>query len=42
LNKEHGKTILLVTHDRETAESISDRMIYLLDGKIIEDKKIAP
>jgi putative ABC transport system ATP-binding protein len=41
LSKEHGKTILLVTHDRETAERISDRMIYLLDGKIIEDKKIS-
>ena len=40
LNKEQGKTILLVTHDRETAESISDRMIYLLDGKIMEDKRI--
>jgi len=40
LNKEQGKTILLVTHDRETAEKISDRMIYLLDGKILEDKKI--
>jgi putative ABC transport system ATP-binding protein len=40
LNKEHGKTILLVTHDRETAESISDRIIYLLDGKIVEDVKI--
>jgi len=41
LNKEHGKTILLVTHDKETAENISDRMIYLLDGKIVEDKKIS-
>jgi putative ABC transport system ATP-binding protein len=40
LNKEQGKTILLVTHDRETAESISDRMIYLFDGKIIENKTI--
>ncbi len=40
LNEEQGKTILLVTHDRETAEKISDRMISLLDGKILEDKKI--
>ena len=40
LNKKQGKTILLVTHDKETAESISDRMIYLLDGKIIENKQI--
>jgi putative ABC transport system ATP-binding protein len=41
LNKQNGKTIFLVTHDRETAESISDRMIYLLDGKIIENNKIS-
>ena len=40
LNKEQGKTILLVTHDQDTAEKISDRMIYLLDGKIVKDKKI--
>jgi len=41
LNKEQGKTILLVTHDSETAEGISDRMIFLLDGKIIENRKIS-
>jgi len=40
LNKQQGKTILLVTHDRDMAESISDRLICLLDGKIIEDIKI--
>lgn len=40
LNKEHGKTILLVTHDRDNAEKISDRIICLLDGRILEDKKI--
>ena len=42
LNKEQGKTILLVTHDQGTAEKISDRMIYLLDGKIIKDQRIKP
>ena len=40
LNKEQGKTILLVTHDQDTAEKISDRMIYLLDGKIVKDNII--
>lgn len=33
LNKEHGKTIIMVTHDLETAEAISDRIIKLKDGK---------
>ena len=40
LNKEQNKTILLVTHDNEAAEDVSDRVILLLDGKIIENKKI--
>lgn len=40
LNKEQNKTILLVTHDSQTAEDVSDRVILLLDGKIIESKKI--
>ncbi|NQT27531.1 ABC transporter ATP-binding protein [candidate division KSB1 bacterium] len=33
-----GITILMVTHDAVSAESISDRMIRLLDGYVEEDK----
>lgn len=35
LNKERGLTILMVTHDRESAEIISDRIITLKDGGIV-------
>jgi putative ABC transport system ATP-binding protein len=35
LNRERGLTILMVTHDRETAEAISDRIITLKDGGIV-------
>jgi putative ABC transport system ATP-binding protein len=35
LNRERNLTILMVTHDRETAASISDRMITLKDGSIV-------
>jgi len=35
LNKEKGLTILMVTHDLESAERISDKIIRLKDGKII-------
>ena len=42
LNRNKKKTVLLVTHDQELAERISDRVIRLLDGKIIEDKQINP
>ena len=35
LNKEKGLTILMVTHDKETAEAVSDKLITLKDGSII-------
>ena len=35
LNRKAGMTILMVTHDRETAEEISDGIINLKDGKTI-------
>ncbi len=34
LNKDKGLTVMMVTHDRETAESVSDRIIILKDGSI--------
>jgi ABC-type dipeptide/oligopeptide/nickel transport system ATPase component len=30
----------MITHDQPTAESISHRVIRLLDGKMVEDIKI--
>ena len=36
LNRKSGITVLMVTHDRETAESVSDRIIRLKDGKMAE------
>jgi putative ABC transport system ATP-binding protein len=35
LNRDRGLTIMMVTHDRETAEAVSDRIITLKDGEII-------
>jgi putative ABC transport system ATP-binding protein len=35
LNKDQGLTILMVTHDRETADAVSDHIITLKDGSII-------
>ena len=35
LNKDKGLTILMVTHDKETAEAVSDNIITLKDGSII-------
>jgi len=35
LNKKNGLTILMVTHDQETAAKISDKVIRLKDGQIV-------
>ncbi|MEE9461949.1 MAG: ABC transporter ATP-binding protein [Bacteroidales bacterium] len=35
LNKEKGLTILMVTHDKETADAVSNSIITLKDGNII-------
>jgi putative ABC transport system ATP-binding protein len=40
LNQNFQKTILMITHDQPTAESISHRVIRLLDGKMVEDIKV--
>jgi putative ABC transport system ATP-binding protein len=39
LNKEHGKTFVLVTHDPVVAQA-TDRIIQLHDGMIIGEKKV--
>ena len=35
LNKDNGLTIIMVTHDVETAEAVSDQIIRLKDGQVI-------
>jgi len=34
LNRDHGLTVLMVTHEQEIAKSVSHREIHLFDGKI--------
>lgn len=36
LNKEQGRTIVLITHERDIAEH-ADRIIYIKDGVLVED-----
>ncbi len=38
LNRKHGKTIILITHEREVAEH-ADRIITIRDGLIVEDSR---
>jgi len=39
LNEEHGKTIILITHETSTAEH-AERIIRLMDGQIESDDKV--
>jgi putative ABC transport system ATP-binding protein len=39
IQKEGGKSIILVTHDRELAETATDRVIEMKDGKIVDDRR---
>jgi putative ABC transport system ATP-binding protein len=40
LNETHGTTLIFVTHDPEVS-SRTNRIVSLLDGKVVEDKKTA-
>ena len=35
LNKQKGKTVIMVTHDEEVAKKVSDRLIRLKDGMVV-------
>ena len=35
LNKQSGKTVIMVTHDEEVAGKVSDRLIRLKDGMVV-------
>lgn len=37
LNEEHGRTIILITHEQEVAEH-ADRILFIRDGLLIEDR----
>jgi putative ABC transport system ATP-binding protein len=38
LNKEHNRTVVLITHEKDVAEH-ADRIIHIRDGLIIEDSR---
>lgn len=39
LNEEHGKTIVLITHETTTAEH-AERILHMIDGEIDSDRKV--
>jgi putative ABC transport system ATP-binding protein len=41
-NRELGMTVVMVTHERALAERYAQRMIFLADGKLIDDRPNAP
>jgi len=41
-NRELGMTVVMVTHERALAERYAQRMIFLADGKLIDDRPNEP
>jgi ABC-type lipoprotein export system ATPase subunit len=41
-NQQLGMTVVMVTHERALAERYAQRMIFLADGKLIDDKPNVP
>ena len=39
LNREDGRTIVLITHEKEVAEH-ADRILFIQDGELLSDKKV--
>lgn len=39
LNKEQGLTVLMVTHEKDIAEAVSNKVIRLKDGKIVSEDR---
>lgn len=41
-NEQLGMTVLMVTHERTLAERYAQRLIFLADGKLVDDRANAP
>ena len=41
-NRELGMTVVVVTHERALAEGYAQRMIFLADGKLIDNRANTP
>jgi putative ABC transport system ATP-binding protein len=41
-NREMGMTVVMVTHERALAEKYAERMVFLADGKLVEDRPNRP
>lgn len=42
INTEIGTTVVMVTHERALAEHYAQRMIFLADGKLVDDRQNRP
>ncbi len=38
LNREHSLTVLMVTHDHQGAREVSNRVLTLLDGRVVDEE----
>jgi putative ABC transport system ATP-binding protein len=40
LNRDRGLTVIMVTHEEAIARSVSDRILRLLDGRIVDEETV--
>jgi putative ABC transport system ATP-binding protein len=42
IHRDLGSTVVLVTHDQETASRVADRVVHLRDGRLVEEGAARP
>ncbi|HXG12472.1 MAG TPA: ABC transporter ATP-binding protein, partial [Gemmataceae bacterium] len=42
INRDQGTTVIMVTHDEESAARVADRVVRLRDGRIVDGTGVAP
>lgn len=42
IHRDLGTTVVLVTHDQETASRVADRIVHLRDGRLVEEGAVPP
>jgi ABC-type sulfate/molybdate transport systems ATPase subunit len=37
IHRDLGTTVIMVTHDQETADRVADRVVHLRDGRLVDE-----
>lgn len=42
IHRDLGTTVVMVTHDREMAQRVANRIVHLRDGRLVDGEGAAP